>query len=130
MKIINIYEAVDGKRFNKEHECLLYEKIANQVIEFTNKLDMNAKIDGEGYIQHPIGTKEAVKTTLLRLSNHWFKENRDVLTYALGRYISDGEIKCLGRLMSIYQCIDTKERQWNQPYYANNPGTGKYTKLN
>lgn len=124
------YKAIDGKVFDNKSKCEKYEVIAEQVMDFVIALPLKGIINSDGYIQHKAGTKERVKKELIRLANEWFTEKFEDFNYALGRYIDDTNMKCLNRLMNIYMCTDDGEKQWNQPFFANNPGKGVDKRIN
>jgi hypothetical protein len=99
-------------------------------------------INGHGYIQHNIddviecskqlmklahsngylGSEDKLETALKYADNEKFRQNSVV-----GRYL-DGTIfyNAWHRLV----CIDSKGREWCQPYYAINEDEGKDVKLN
>ena len=135
MKVIELYEAPDGKRFDTAYECVRYEAILAEVEDILLHITTNDSIDfsnGEGYIQHEESGVMHLNQDFLRLVNKWFQP--EVLftefTYEVGRMIDDSNMKCLKQLDYKIECIDDKNREWGQPYYAMNPGSGNQTQLN
>lgn len=135
MERITLFRTVDGKTFSTPEEALEYESIMREVRDFLLAFAENEDIDfmnGDGYIQHPPGTRDKMGKKLVELSNRWFKPDEPFInfTYYLGRIIDDNQMKCLNKLSYRIMCIDKDEKEWGQPYYANNQGTGKDKKLN
>lgn len=135
MEIISLFKTADGKTFSTPEEALEYESIMREVQDFLLAFAENDTIDfsnGDGYIQHPSGTRDKMGKKLVELSNRWFKPDEPFInfTYYLGRLIDDNQMKCLNKLSYRIMCIDKDEKEWGQPYYANNKGSGADKKLN
>lgn len=143
MERISLFKTLDGKTFSTPEEALEYESIMREVqdflLAFAENEDLafaeNEDIDfsnGDGYIQHPSGTRDKMEKKLVELSNRWLKPDEPftAFTYYLGRVIDDNQIKCLYHLSYRVMCIDNEDKEWGQPYYALNKGTGKDKKLN
>lgn len=117
MKSITVYEANDGSRWNDETKAYERDALIAEAKAFLLSLGMRDHPlgvgfgNGDGYVQQPAD----IRGKLLA----WLKEkgaNRD----------SDGPI---GKVMWQLHCIDEQDRQWGQPYFAINPGTGKEVAL-
>lgn len=137
MKIINKYKALDDSIFNTEKECIKYEEILHEVNSILNNLpkikDEDCKFtNGEGYIQHNPNIKKDLETDIVRLSNKYFKPKELFVkfNYYLGRVIDDSGMSCLNKLSYKLMCIDDKNREWGQPYFAINPDKGIQKQLN
>lgn len=133
-KIIK-YRAKDNREFYDldkcmEHEVLLIkidnilEKLvpASDDIEFTN---------GEGYIQQERDiVKQAIKesTELYNKSRKEMSKKIETIMY-YGRLLQDSGSP-LYNLYSRFDCIDTKMREWGQPYFAYHPEKGKQIEYN
>lgn len=135
MERISLFKTADGKTFSTPEEALKYESIMREVQNFLLAFAENEDIDfsnGDGYIQHPIGTRDKMGKKLVELYNRWFKPEEPFInfSYYLARLIDDSSMKCLNHLSYRIMCIDREDREWGQPYFADNPGTGKDKKLN
>ena len=135
MERISLFKTADGKTFSTPEEALEYESIMREVQDFLLAFAENEDIDfsnGDEYIQHPSGTRDRMEKKLVELSNRWFTPDEPftAFTYYLGRLINDNGIKCLNHLLYRVMCIDNEDKEWGQPYYALNKGTGKDKKLN
>lgn len=138
MKKIIKYQANDGSYFNTEEECIKYESILSKVNNFLNKLPDREKYDkdcilsnGGGYIQLPYNPKSEMEKLLVNLSNIWFNPSTpfEKFNFILVRYIDDVNMKCLNKLVFRLMCI-VEDREYGQPFYANNPGKCANIKLN
>ena len=135
MERISLFKTLDGKTFSSEEEALKYESMLRETNEFLlqfTELDDIDFANGSGYIQHPSGTRDKMGKKLVELSNRWFKPDEPFInfTYYLVRVIDDNQMKCLNKLSYRIMCIDMDDKEWGQPYYANNKGSGKDKKLN
>jgi hypothetical protein len=130
MKIIEKFVANDGKQFNTKKECEDYEVILNQIEIALKDLPKKNFSSDEGYLKLPIGTYDKLEKLLVRLSNEWFKTNDfTCFNYVLGRYIDDSDMKALRQLSYKLMCIrDNKE--YGQPYFANNSDKAQNIQLN
>lgn len=137
METIQRFKTFCGKIFDTKEEALRYEKISKKVDNilsklFTPKDEECSFSNGEGYIQHSSDFKESLESDIVRLANEWFnpKEPYTHFNYYLGRVIDDSGMSCLNRLSYKLMCIDDKNREWGQPYFALNPGKGNQKQLN
>lgn len=133
MKRISVYEAEDGKRFDKKDECVEYEKflkvLYNDVIKY-----FNTEKHSDSYaVQHEKeeidkaydNFMELCSTLFPRFSNV-FKETElwrcgDSLVY---RILSDSshDFPSLWDVFFRFNCISTKNYvEYPQPYYAKYP---------
>ena len=125
------YKAVDGKIFDSKEECKRYDVIAKQVGNFFIKLPLKGHVSGDGYILHDLNMKIKLNKLTIKLANDWFGEGTFTsMSYTLGRYIDDSNMSCLKRLTYLYMCTDRDGKQWNQPYFVNNPEKGVDKRLN
>lgn len=135
MERINLFKTIDGKTFSSEEQALEYEDMIKEINDFLLGFAECEDIDfmnGNGYIQHPPGTRDKMGKKLVELSNRWFKPDEPFInfTYYLGRIIDDNQMKCLNKLSYRVMCIDNEDKEWGQPYYALNKETRKDKKLN
>jgi hypothetical protein len=136
------YIAKDETEFNTESEVIEHEYLLDQIILIENTYlngSQNQKVkDNQGYYQHSKtnlskGWEEVIKSSrpLFKGLDNLYNtptENIHPLGFG-GRVISD----CGGPLNKIwwrFSCIDDKGREWQQPYFALNPGTGTEVKIN
>ena len=111
MKPVTMYQANDGMRFNTEHEALARDALIAECDAEMAKLGIRKPpedigfTNGSGYIQQPIGSRGALEAFLRAKGT-----NRD----------SDGPI---GRLLYRLHCMDERDREWAQPFFALNPPT-------
>ena len=142
MKEIIKYQAIDGKVFDLKEECERYDVIAKEVEEFLKTILDSEQFDegcsfsnGSGYVQHPENTYNRIEKKLIELSNKyfpfWSKEKPFTqFNYVLGRIIDDTNTKCLNTLSYKLMTIDTKGREWGQPYFKLHPDEAKNIRLN
>ena len=132
MKQIIKYQAADNKIFDTEEECVKYEKVLVKVTDFLKQFPNSDNYDiscGKGYIQHKKGTYKEIETKLVKLANDWFDEKFKFFCYPLARLIDDSNMKCLNLLSYKLMCIN-KDKEYEQPYYANNPDKCKNIQVN
>ncbi|MBK7362633.1 MAG: hypothetical protein IPJ01_10095 [Micavibrio sp.] len=132
MKKITKYEAIDGKVFNTEKECLEYEKIIEKVDVIMKPFDKRPKgtnfTNGGGYLQHDTNEVNKAKKQITELGNDIFKCNADF--GFIGRYFDDSGYDCLYSAWGRLSNTDSKGREWGQGYFAVNPEKGKQIQLN
>jgi hypothetical protein len=145
MKTITKYETEDGSIFSDPDKAQNYEYLcANLMLAARDHLkelptgsDRMEFLNGGGYLQHEPALvqsyREAVCDAALDFfqkggaCEQWFKEVREGKRHIshVGRLVDDSGEKCLKNAIHRLMCIDPNWREWGQPYYAMNPGTGK-----
>ena len=133
MEIITKFKAIDGKEFKSKNECLLHDKLIEEVNEIMSVLRSRPKHNhysfdrGTGFIQHKIEIVRKVKLQLLKLSQKYLRhdwiqeaidnENMSALrnAYLFGEY----DIMPLYRAWDRFTCIDNNGREWAQAYDVN-----------
>lgn len=148
MEAITKYRAKDGREFDKEKECLIYEKLIDKVAQIMSQLvdreQFEVKSDfwnGEGYIQQDPSTFLKVKKEVLNLVNTMI--DNDILKKAYNQYatnevhpswvfriLSDYHLTPLNQAWLRIQCTDNLYREWGQIFFANNPHIGTMNQLN
>lgn len=100
----------DGMMYKTEADAMRHDIVIAQCREVESRVLKGARPDScdftngvLGYIQHASGTRDTLFDDLKKLG-----ATRD----------SDGAV---GRLLSRAYCLDEQDREWGQPYYANNP---------
>ena len=132
MKDIIKYVADDGTEFTVRQDCITYEEQCNEVLLIMKELPTHPDTcdfsNGSGYLQHEDRLLEVAKFRLLTLAhvimpNPIFKQaitNSKVHHSHPGRLIGEMQNKALRRAWHRFECIDTRNREWGQPYFANN----------
>lgn len=145
MKKITKYVADDGSEFNSLDECEKYELHCKHVSDVMKGLGETPELpgcgfsNGDGYLQHEEKTFMDVRTKLLEIAKQftdhkWIQQTIDKgldahPSYA-GRIIDECTTSPLRRAWYRIMCVDTKFREWGQPYYANYPEQAKNVRLN
>lgn len=131
MQVISKYQALDGKIFNTEKECLAYDKIVKQVKSIMKNLqdlpeDKDCRFaNGKGFIKQDKTQVAIAKSKIYDLGLKVFKlKEKDVDFYFIGRYMNDSGYDCLYDAWGRLNNIDSKSREWGQGYYAKNPDKG------
>ncbi len=144
MKKITKFEAIDGKEFNDEDECLKHESLIAQVDRIMSFLPSPPKddscdfVNGKGFIQHNGAILRNAQIQLLELckeyiDHKWVQNTIDDATVHpsyVGRLLGDYDIRPLYTAWNRFECIDRKKREWGQPYYAKNPQAGVMVQVN
>ena len=143
MKLITKYKAFDNSEFMDEGRCIEHESNCKQADLIISKLpEKPGSCDfsnGDGYIQHDYNTILNVRNKFLefckRYSDHkWIQETIDkgfdVDPSWAGRIIGECAPSYISRMWYRFSCIDNNQREWGQPYYANNPDQAKPIRLN
>lgn len=144
MEIITKFKAIDGKEFTSKKECLKYESLIGEVdrimslLPSTHKDDDCSFANGEGFIQHDKAKLRKAQVEILELckeyiDHKWIQQtinDESVHLSYVGRLLNDYDIRPLRNAWFRFMCIDKNQREWGQPYYANNPENGKQIQLN
>ncbi len=119
MTPITKYQANDGSVWSTELDAVRRDSDILLVAAIIKPLKPQPSSSFDGYIQQDRETVLKVKGELMKI-----KDPSEVhpMSYA-GRAIDD-----IGGPLSLawyrIMCTDEKYREWEQPYYAMNPGTG------
>jgi len=144
METITKFKAIDGTEFTSETECLKYELLIKRVGEIMALLPPTPKDDGcsfangDGYIKHDKAKLRNAQVQILGLckdyiDHKWIQQTIDdesVHPSYVGRLIDDYNIRPINKAWFRFMCVDKQNREWGQPYYANNPEKGKQVQLN
>ncbi len=133
MRRIDVFEAKDGSRWDVEADGFTREKLIDDVDRIMAQLVPQPPSFSQGYIQQDPVAVLVVKGALLKLadkdgllSNTWNIADAAKVTAngIVGRVISecDGPIR---RAWDRMCCTDNRGREWEQPYFALNEGTGE-----
>jgi hypothetical protein len=130
------YVAEDGTEFDTEFMALEHEALLSKIksIECLLGGKQNQKVvDNEGYYQHTKSNVERAWEMVIELSRPYFEgfdnvfnaKAKDIHPMGIGgRIIDDRGNRALNKLWWRFGCIDSEFKEWNQPYYALNKGTG------
>jgi hypothetical protein len=139
MKAVTKYQADDGRLFDSESAAIEHEFYLSEIEGIEKALpprpDDGCKFEnGDGYLQHTQESVDAFKREILMLAARrlkdpklaeWAKKPQEVHGFSyVGRLLDDCDRHLYG-LWSRVMCMDEKNREWGQPYFALNPGTGK-----
>jgi len=137
------YKAIDGKEFDDKEKCIDYEALIKKVDSIMGVLPKLPNKDcnfsnGGGYIQHEPSILNTVKRDLLGVikkyvDHKWVQQSIDdptIHSSYVGRLLNDYSISPLEKAWDRFMCIDKYQREWGQPYYANNPDDATQKRLN
>ena len=142
METITKYKAFDGTEYLQESKCIEHEsncKIADSIIsKLPAKPDSCDFSSGGGYIQHDYNMLLSVRNEFLEFCKRytdmkWIQETIDggfnVDPSWAGRIIGECAPNYISRMWYRFSCVDKKQKEWGQPYYANN-GQGENKRFN
>lgn len=135
MHTVTKYVAYDGTEFNVKTACIAHEHLCANVDAIMSALperpdDEDCRFsNGHGYLQHNLVTLNATRIALLKLAQPyapdppWIQQTIDGLVHPswAGRLINDACPRPIYKAWRRFMCIDAQNREWGQPYYANNP---------
>jgi len=143
MEIITRYKAFDGSEFLDRGKCLTHEDNCNLADNIINKLpsvpDSCDFSNGSGYVQHDYNNLLSVRNEFLEFCKRytafkWIQETIDggfdVDPSWAGRFIDESAPNYISKKWYRFSCIDKKQREWGQPFYANNPEQAENKQLN
>lgn len=117
MKPITMYQAEDGSIWKTATEAVLREEWIDRCRAVEEKVGLRPRPDdidflnGEGYVQHPEGARDALLEELKGMGAH-----RD----------SEGPV---GDLLHRMWNMDDQDREWGQTYYALHPDEGAQVEM-
>ncbi len=147
-RLIQKWQAIDGSEWITADEAVARETLLHSVAVALASLGERDKRleNNEGYIQHSEYAVRAAKLAVHEIAKAgalkwWFDEQREKHgksdeDLALRVHVSwqmrmlDGDCEPLNRAYFRLSTIDDQFREWQQPYYANNPDEGKQVRLN
>lgn len=143
MKTETRYVANDGAEFKDSAACLAHEALVSKVAAIGARLKPRPENDGcsfangEGYLQQDRAEWELARSEILDIVQGDTVEGDKHVAAArtanpsalagrfIGRLIDDCSPAFVGKLWYRLCCTDDEYREWGQPYYACNRGTGK-----
>lgn len=147
MQAVTMYRANDGSLWKNESDAANRDSIAQEVALAMEYLPKRPKEFGEGeYIQHSRPALIHCKTVLFEIAKagplKWWidsqkNEHKQTEKHLIevthpswfGRML-DGGCDPLERAYGRLCCIDSEDREWEQPYYANNTPCGGIKRIN
>lgn len=146
--LIQKWRASDGSEWNSQAAADERDSIMAQVSEAMRPLGErdSRMMNGDGFIQHDEASVIRAKLAIHAIAKagplKWWIDEQimkhgktdkflalDIHPGWQGRML-DGGCEPLERAYRRFCCIDASNREWQQPYYAANPGTGKQLCLN
>lgn len=143
MKVETRFVANDGSEWKEEIQCLLRDRMISEVNEAMMELKPTpTECNWKGFIQQDPRAVLRCKSRLYDIANKegvlkWWidgqkqnhgKTDKDLIVDThpswFGRMLDGGHAP-LSNAYSRLCAIDSGCREWNQPYYAANPGTGE-----
>ena len=143
MKQINKWQAEDGSEWTTREKCAKRDAMIDDVDVAMCALKPHPSDSGwEGYVQHTPDTVMACKRRLFNIANQegvlkWWidkqkkdygKTDKSLIEECHASWFCrmlDGTHMPLDRAYSRLHCIDEQLREWEQPYFAVNQGSGK-----
>lgn len=142
MKEITKWKADDGCEFSDETSCAAYDQLCETVVKVMAAFPPLPKNDGcdfaygGGFMQ----LSEAVVTTVrgklfdiiaTRINRRSIEGFRDIKVSPafVAKFIDGKNNRPLYAAWQRLSCIDSRWREWGQPYYAIHPDQGKQVML-
>ncbi len=137
MKPVTRLQANDGTEWATEREATIRDALLDEIKQATSLL-LTPVGNRRGYVQQDPARVLAFKVRLIEIGHKHGILGTDVLAEAsrvhphsiVGRYIDDSGCRPIGDAWTRLMCIDEQGREWEQPYYALNPGKGPDVCLN
>lgn len=137
METIQKYRAIDGREFLDMDECIKHEQLIEEVNVVMSVLPTRPAstefVNGCGYIQHDKNILGETKIKLLKIcqryiQHQWiFQTMEDETIHPNWVYMLLGEygITPLTNAWHRFVCIDSKGREWGQPFWVQGPTNKK-----
>ena len=136
------WKANDGSEWGSQENCIARERMIEDVDRVMALLKPHpTELNWEGYVQHDLSSILECKHALFKIANQegvlkwWIDEQKTKYGKTEKELIEDVHVSWFCRMLDggnrpldlgytrLY-CIDEKLREWNQPYFAMNPGKG------
>lgn len=116
-----IYETNDGTKYNNENDCQNHDVVdyfcQKTIVEISASKFFKK---GNGYVQRTNEFVDTLKENLLTIIKNNFDIDMSLdFNEVSFNDISDLEIKTLNKLFGMIECIDNKNRQWDNSYIRN-----------
>ena len=131
MRIVTRYQSDDGSEWKTEVEARRRDLLCAECMTAQTLLRDPPGSRG-GYVQQLRESVRAYKAALIDIARRHGVYGLDKVTDPdqvhnqgmVGRFIEDSGLTPLSRAWYRVMCVDAEGREWEQPYYAMNPGTG------
>lgn len=137
MKEVTRYISDDRGEFSTKEQALLCDSIQHEVEALMAEVPITKELNWDGYYQRTPEQIQKIREGLLkiaaRVSDHrWVRESLEPKTHAsyAARIIGELPYRTLDMAWNRVCCIDSKGREWNQPFLAEHPDQGKDVCLN
>lgn len=139
MKTVTRYEANDGSEWTKEADARARDQLIAEVSDVMSVLPKpprDALDGGKAYFQHSPANVLAAQAGLARAYLKRWKDCNGHIQWVIdadkpaggtffGRILSDGDMaRPIWGGWSRIECIDSRFREWEQPYFTRNPPNG------
>lgn len=141
MQPVTVYVANDGEQFSTPEKALERDQLIEDIDAVMSALKPTPRSSFEGYVQQDKASVEQVQRGLYNLllkyeviswwinrqKNDFKKTDKDLIGTHPSWFLRmiDGTCRPFERAYGRLYRIDSDYREWEQPYYAINPGTGK-----
>lgn len=142
MKEITTWRASDGCDFTNKTDCAAYDQLCENVIHVMAAFPPHPQHDGcnfsygGGFMQLSEKVVTTVRCKLIdiiatKINPGSVEEFRDLKVPAssVAKFIDGNNIRPLYAAWQRLSCIDSRWREWGQPYYAINPDQGQQVML-
>ena len=143
MKKVTKYISNDNTQFDTEKECINRDEliiVVDNIMSDLHPIPNDGTCDfanGSGYIVHDSKKLECCRLKILELvsmyiDHPWIQQtidNKDIDASWVGRLLDEYNIKPLSSAWHRFSCMDKLNREWGQPYFANNPEKGEQINL-
>lgn len=134
MQAITKIQAVDGKLFDSEADCIKHEKMIEEiksVMSMLNPVPTDCEfLNGDGFVQQDISIVSKAMVRIVDIAGiekrPEFINNPFACRFGIiGRFIDDSGNANLWRAWSRFMNMDHLGREWGQSYFARYPEKGK-----
>lgn len=150
MKELTVYVAEDGARFDTRDSCGAHDLLVSRCRDIEAQLRPTPKDDhlefanGGGYVQQLDAAYTKVKDELLMLYSEHCDYSHSTMRHIdearrrpcgeagfsmIPRLFDSGDTRPIDRIWHRLVCIDSRCREWGQPYFATHPNEGKQREI-
>jgi len=134
MQTITKIQAIDGKLFDDEADCIKYENMIEEIETTMSTLkpipnDFEFQ-NGDGFVQQEISIVSKAMVCIADIAGvekrpEFINDPFACRFGVIGRIIDDSDIPVLYKAWNRFMNIDRFGREWGQSYFARNPEKGK-----
>lgn len=143
MKVVSRYEALDGTLYDTQKACLKRDRMIQRIRRITDTWpkvpdDDNCNFaNGHGYLQWTEKQFLAAKKAILTILAGEFKKGSTEYAAILNPKthlswpcrMADDMDHLTDRPLNRLYCVDSRFREWGQPYFASHPETGEQVEI-